>query len=218
MVTLNRPSLFHKTDWQEILSSHLKTVLAIALLLSIPTAARAEHKRGEKTFSFSGSLTSLVSQDGPTMGSGEVDFGLGYLLASRLQLLVEPSLTFDSSPTSSGHTDWTVDGGLTTSVRYYLRKDQKATVQPYLGPGDRSTPRGQIFLHSSCLIRCEREVWIQAEQSISPAALGINIRIHDLVLDTSAQDGQAAGVTRVEQLGQGRIPQREGFHDEQKSA
>lgn len=149
MVTLNRPSLFHKTDWQEILSSHLKTVLAIALLLSIPTAARAEHKRGEKTFSFSGSLTSLVSQDGPTMGSGEVDFGLGYLLASRLQLLVEPSLTFDSSPTSSGHTDWTVDGGLTTSVRYYLRKDQKATVQPYLGTGlivtSFNTPQGGSF-------------------------------------------------------------------------
>ena len=82
------------------------------------------------------------------MGSGEVDFGLGYLLASRLQLLVEPSLTFDSSPTSSGHTDWTVDGGLTTSVRYYLRKDQKATVQPYLGTGlivtSFNTPQGVL--------------------------------------------------------------------------
>ena len=69
------------------------------------------------------------------MGSGEVDFGLGYLLTNRLELLVEPSLTLHSNHTASNHSAWTVDGGLTTAVQFYLRKQQKSALQPYVGTG-----------------------------------------------------------------------------------
>jgi hypothetical protein len=110
------------------------TAVLAAMMIGVPSLAKAQAKEGDKELRVGGSLQSVIATGFGTT-NGTFDFGIGYFLSDRFEISVAPRITVSATKFSAfgqSETNWDTDGGVSFQAQYFLGA-QSAKLKPYFG-------------------------------------------------------------------------------------